>query len=281
MLLTGPLGRIWDANPAACRALGRTVDDLRSAGIDALRVASDERWARLGKPGRRAAGVTEQLCVRRADGSSFPAEVSWAELAVDGQHLALLLFRDVSERYRLEQELRTLAADLAMQATIDDLTGLLNRRGFLDAAEKEVAKARRTGGPLCLLAADVDGLKQVNDQFGHAAGDQMLRDVATVLAGTLRAADLIARIGGDEFCVLLAGAHAVADTVSARLRIANALLRYAQAQGRPYSLSVSIGVAAADTSGPSELWELMDRADKQLYAAKRRRARRAHAAATR
>ena len=101
---------------------------------------------------------------------------------------------DISDRTQLERALR----DLSLT---DDLTGLYNRRGFSTMAERHLALAVRRRQPLLLIFADVDGLKRINDTHGHAAGDQALRDTASVLRSTYRSADIIARLGGDEFTV--------------------------------------------------------------------------------
>ncbi len=105
-------------------------------------------------------------------------------------------FHDVSDRAELQKQLIDLVG-------LDDLTGLRNRGGFLRSAEDQLKLARRRGTPLVLLFVDVDGLKEVNDTLGHAAGDRLLESAADLLSRTFRETDLVARVGGDEFCVLL------------------------------------------------------------------------------
>jgi diguanylate cyclase (GGDEF)-like protein len=152
-----------------------------------------------------------------------------------------------------------LLAEMAERAQTDALTGLANRRSWDDQLARAIAHAVRTNETLSVAVCDVDGLKQVNDRDGHAAGDALLRDIASRWSARARASDLVARIGGDELAVLLPGADevAAADVVA---RLAAAL---------PLGCSVSVGIAEWDlreTGG-----ELMARADLRMYEAKRRR----------
>jgi diguanylate cyclase (GGDEF)-like protein len=156
-------------------------------------------------------------------------------------------------------------ADLAQR---DPLTGLANRRAFEEALRREVARARRSGAPLAVAALDVDHFKRVNDAHGHAAGDAVLAAVAARAAAALRAGDLLARVGGEEFAALLPGAGlAAAVEVAGRVRAAIAGAPV-EADGRPVEVTASLGCAAlepADEDGAA----LLARADARLYQAKR------------
>jgi diguanylate cyclase (GGDEF)-like protein len=152
---------------------------------------------------------------------------------------------------------------LAGEARTDPLTGLLNRRGFDERAEVEVAHARRDEAPLALATFDLDHFKQVNDRHGHEVGDRVLAQVGAVLVESAREIDVVARIGGEEFVVLLPGAT-VAGAVEFTERIRRAIAD--KDDGLP-SIQVSAGVAAS--SGPTEIGSLLQRADGALYAAKR------------
>lgn len=156
-------------------------------------------------------------------------------------------------------------ADLAQR---DPLTGLANRRTFEEALRREVARARRSGAPLAVAALDVDHFKRVNDAHGHPAGDAVLAAVAARAAAALRAGDLLARVGGEEFAALLPGAGlAAAAEVAERVRaaIAGAPL---EADGRSLSVTASLGCAALEPSDPDGA-ALLARADARLYQAKR------------
>jgi diguanylate cyclase (GGDEF)-like protein len=159
-------------------------------------------------------------------------------------------------------------AQLRELALEDHLTGLPNRRAFQQIAEHEIELAKRRSSATALLFADADGLKDVNDAFGHGAGDEMLCEIADVLREELRAADLIARIGGDEFVVLLSPDSAIeGDAVLERIAAAVAE-RNAQ-DGRGYALDLSIGVSLFDPADPSTVDELIERADAEMYQVKR------------
>jgi len=186
--------------------------------------------------------------------------------------------QDITERKRAEQALLRLNEDLVDEtaalaeanatitriAATDHLTGLANRRHFYEALEKAVSLARRHRYPLALVSLDLDGLKQVNDSAGHAAGDEVLTSFAALLAALCRAEDLPGRLGGDEFSVLLpgnelGGARGLAERVLTAVRSCAALAER--------GVTVSAGVAQwASGELPDDL---LRRADQALYAAKR------------
>jgi diguanylate cyclase (GGDEF)-like protein len=153
---------------------------------------------------------------------------------------------------------------LARLATIDGLTGLLNRRALTDRLESEIRRAQRHPEPLAVLAIDLDGLKRINDGHGHEAGDAALRRVSDALRSVCRVSDIVGRWGGDEFLLVApGGSSADARRVAERVREAVA----AQSGGLP--LSVSIGIATLAGHEPS-LQAIVRRADDALYEAKRR-----------
>jgi diguanylate cyclase (GGDEF)-like protein len=154
-------------------------------------------------------------------------------------------------------------------ATHDALTELYNRRHFLELLEKEIARAQRHGRPLALAILDVDLFKRVNDAHGHIAGDGVLRQIAEILRHHVRGEDVAARIGGEEFAVLLPeAAHEAALAFSERLREAVAAARFAPG-GEEQSITISIGLADL---GPGRIDRstLMRAADAALYEAKER-----------
>jgi diguanylate cyclase (GGDEF)-like protein len=155
-------------------------------------------------------------------------------------------------------------------ASTDALTGLTNRRSFLEIAERELARSRRYGSPLALVLVDLDHFKHVNDRFGHLAGDQVLIGAAHALAGGLRDVDVIARHGGEEFAILLpqtelAGAREVAERSARKLAETTILVDSTE----PVHVTASMGVASTAGSRATSLDDLLRRADAALYAAKR------------
>jgi diguanylate cyclase (GGDEF)-like protein len=174
----------------------------------------------------------------------------------------------LTRQVALMNENSKLLGDLRALVRTDLLTGLHTRRHFLELAEREFVRTRRYGRPLAALMLDVDEFKRVNDRFGHAAGDEVLRAVAAHLVEDLRGVDLIGRYGGDEFVVLLPESTAEkAVEVAERLRARIAASSGGGSGGAPWiAATVSAGVAGAEHC--PDLGALLRRADDALYAAK-------------
>ncbi len=186
------------------------------------------------------------------------------------------LSRDITARKLADEraqaqadQLEALAAQLEQLSLEDELTDLYNRRGLDLLGGNAVARAARDGSPLCVLFMDLDGLKTINDGFGHAAGDTALITAAAILRATVRETDIVARIGGDEFAAVLVGVSALeAEELCERVRRA----AYASAPGE-HPLTVSIGVAALQPGELDTLDELIAAADSAMYATRRQRRR--------
>lgn len=158
-------------------------------------------------------------------------------------------------------ELEARIAYLESQVATDELTGIFNRRGFLDAFTRANAAARRGGPRGVIILCDLDGFKKVNDLFGHAHGDQMLRDMGALLRRNTRRMDAVARLGGDEFALLL-----ISATLTGAKRKCQHLSRILNAIG----ISVSFGLTPFDGNDDEEA--VLHRADTAMYEQKRRRA---------
>lgn len=174
-----------------------------------------------------------------------------------------LLGRDIAEHKRMGEMLQQLSLT-------DELTGLYNRRGFITLAEQQMkfARSSRMKNDLSLFYADMDGLKQINDRFGHEAGSQAIVEVAEVLKETFRETDIIARIGGDEFTILAVDVSADKEhAIKARLQ--ENIRRRNETGDSTHPLSLSVGMAQAGEVGVTSVEELLARADKAMYAQKR------------
>jgi two-component system cell cycle response regulator len=150
---------------------------------------------------------------------------------------------------------------------LDELTGLRNRRGFFDAAEQQIKLAQRTKKDLLVIYADLDGMKQINDAFGHKEGDLALMEAAHVFKMTFRESDIIARLGGDEFAIITVEAGDVnLEIIKERLQ---KKIDDRHAQGHPLKLSISIGMAHFNHAHPCSVDVLLQEADKMMYVEKR------------
>jgi diguanylate cyclase (GGDEF)-like protein/PAS domain S-box-containing protein len=201
----------------------------------------------------------------RKDGRLIHLDVRSVRAEHDGRPAVIGTMVDITARKQFEDALRTLAL-------VDELTGLYNRRGFVTLAERQLSLARRKKQPLVLIAADVDGLKEINDRFGHAVGDQALVAAAAILKQTYREADIVARLGGDEFTVFpIEASKSSVDLLVERLD--GNLRRYNQRHQREFTLSLSTGVALLEGELSKDVQQLLSEADSQLYQQKRERGR--------
>jgi diguanylate cyclase (GGDEF)-like protein len=162
------------------------------------------------------------------------------------------------------------AERLRAQSLGDELTGLANRRGFLELARERLAQAERARQPAALFFIDLNGMKPVNDRLGHEAGDRLLADAAALLRGCFRGSDVIARLGGDEF-VVLAPAVGRSDTAPLEARLRASVAAFNERAGRPYRVSMSIGCSIYEPSAPLGIEQLLAEADERMYARKRAR----------
>ena len=181
----------------------------------------------------------------------------------------LWVYRDVTERERARSSLGR-QRDSGSLSHVDELTGLHNRRGFIDLARAELDEAVRAQRGMLVIFSDLDGLKQINDRLGHQAGDRALFEFATLLRATFRERDLVARLGGDEFVVLVTDASGVgaAELVA---RLGSRVEQHNGRGRRDFAIAFSTGVATFDPAEPEPLEVLLSQADARMYAHKRRR----------
>lgn len=256
MVITGDGGRILFLNHAQIALYGFSSDEELTGrswhifyGDEERKRLEEEAIPALRRDGQWR-GEAYGTC---RDGSTFPQEVS---LTVFNGAETIWVIRDISERKRAEEKLRYLS-------THDPLTGLYNRLYF----EEELERLERSRlFPVGVVMIDVDGLKQINDTLGHAAGDKLLQKAGRLLVTVFRGEDMVARIGGDEFVVLLPAADEAA--VSKALERVRSSLSAQVADGDGALLSLSLGMATA--TQPETLLDALKLADKDMYQNKAR-----------
>ncbi|MCY7316570.1 MAG: EAL domain-containing protein [Rubrivivax sp.] len=253
-------GFITDANPPLLALVGYPLDQL--LGRSTLDFVAPPERARVAEVIAAGDELAYDSALLHADGSTVPVEFIVRTMYHQGERLRMTIVRDRRDRVAAEARIQYLAHH-------DVLTGLPNRAAFIERATLLLNRAAERGQALALLFIDLDHFKRVNDSLGHPAGDTLLQTVAERIVGTLREADLVARFGGDEFVLLLAGttsAAAVAEVAGKLLATIGAPLAVAQAA---ISVTPSIGVAMFPDHGDCAA-ELIKHADTAMYQAKAR-----------
>lgn len=259
-------GRFSEVNSSLCDLLGYTGENLRSMTLISLVHPEDkgavgkalERLRRGDSPSHSA----EVRCVGRDGEIVWTAVNLWAVQGETGEVQGVAAtFGDITDRKHYENEIRRLAYT-------DTLTGLNNRYFFFEQGRRMLAAGRRYGRRLHLLYIDLDGFKEVNDAFGHAAGDYVLIKVAARFKEQARKSDLLARLGGDEFAILLENGEEDAD-VRAAERILTCLREPFLVAGHEVEVGASIGIASYPLHG-DDIQPLLKEADNAMYRAKRR-----------
>jgi diguanylate cyclase (GGDEF)-like protein/PAS domain S-box-containing protein len=268
MLIDADTSRIVEANTEACRLYGYSREDLlQLTGLDIsaepMKTGRTIRLAREEAAGRAGSAYPRYVPLRwhrKQNGDPFPVEISTGAFPLDGRNALVVVIRDITDRLRAEDKLRHLTFH-------DSLTHLYNRAYF----QEELVRLQ--GGreyPITVVTTDIDGLKLVNDALGHHKGDELLCSYAGLIGASFRHSDVVARVGGDEFSVLLprTGASS-ADGLCRRLE---AGLAEHNLQHPELPLSVSIGASTAeDDTTPLE--QVLKLADSEMYRDKLRHGR--------
>ncbi len=201
--------------------------------------------------------------------------VTTRPISEDGTAVAAVaVFHDTTAIKRAETQLVEKSEALRALSLRDELTGLYNRRGFMEVAEHQLKAAARSLEPCVVFFADLNGMKLINDQLGHEMGDHALRAAADVLTGVFRASDVVARLGGDEFAVF-AGDCDELGIATTYARIEERVSELNALSTHRYRLSISTGAAVFHPEDPRNLIDLMQAADAHMYEAKRARHQRA------
>lgn len=259
-------GHMLEVNPACERLFGFSATELRGSHLSMLINNLSAGPMELA----RAQGGQE-FGARHRDGHELAVHLAVAEVRTATTHIFVGILTDFSERKRQELRLRQANELLARQSTTDGLTGVGNRRLFDQALLIEWQRSARAGKPLAMLLVDIDHFKQYNDHYGHVAGDDCLRRVATLLRSCVgRGGEPVCRYGGEEFAVLLvdtdlAGAQVVAQRCLDSVRLA-AIEHVASPVRQSVSLSIGVAACVAQSDHPAQ--RLIEAADTALYQSK-------------
>jgi len=240
--------------------VGRTLGDVTPA--ERFDVVAGHYRAAL-------AGESRSLEVAR-DGFTFALNVVPVRDERGIVTAGMAMIYDVTAHKRTEAALRRQAEEIHNLSIRDELTGLYNRRGFLELARHQLKLANRNGRPALLFFVDLNGMKSINDELGHDEGDRALRETADVLRAAFRASDVIGRLGGDEFVALLPDANEAQIELFAA-RIERELSERNERSDRSFRLSASIGGSTYDAKAPETIENLLVKADALMYEQKRNR----------
>jgi diguanylate cyclase (GGDEF)-like protein/PAS domain S-box-containing protein len=226
---------------------------------DRFRQAHEKGINRFFSTGRsKILGKNYEVFALKKNGSEFPVELSLSSWEQDGNFYFTGIIRDITKRKKLEDRLRE-------SSLTDELTNLLNRRGFITLSEKQLQISKRYRKHFSILFLDLNDMKTINDAFGHKMGDLALTDAAHILKKTFRSSDIIARIGGDEFTVLMVESEnpdiqkCAVENILRNVRIHNNKMK------RIFKLSFSIGIASFDPKNPCSIDDLLVQADSLMY----------------
>jgi diguanylate cyclase (GGDEF)-like protein/PAS domain S-box-containing protein len=267
IIMINELGEIQGFNPAAEEIFGYSQQDALGKNMKMLMPEPDQgrhdsyinRYLETGKA--HILGVRgREVTASRKNGEEFPMEMSVSEMLLGGHRYFIGITRDISDRKRAEKK-------IAHLAHYDYLTDLPNRALFLDVLNHSISLAKRNKHKVAALFLDLDGFKKINDAHGHDAGDLLLKEVARRLKATIRESDAVARVGGDEFIIVLDNVGSKENAALVANKINVALLVPFEINGHPSHVGGSIGISMfpKDSRDPEQL---IKQADEAMYLAK-------------
>ncbi len=266
-------GNLTSVNPAAAHSLGYEPDELVGKNMREFMPAKYRDYfdLQLGQTWRTATDNGLMVMLTK-DGRERTWKYHNVKLTETVEEPFILGYaQDVTDMQETQKQLKSLTL-------ADDLTGLYNRRGFLTLAERQlkIARSRPNGKGIYMLFADMDGLKQINDRFGHNYGSMAITKMSEILAANFRASDIIARLGGDEFVVLIVDADETTQEIILN-RLQKKIADYNAGKKHPFDLALSVGITKVDKVIKNlSIEELLASADKAMYEQKRKKKSKHH-----
>ena len=265
-------GRVLDANNKYIKLTGRSGQADVIGNYEMEWIVQNERTIyreKLRECSQKGVIRNYETEFVSPDNVVIPVEFNMTLMTTEHGKRYIALVRNITQRKHLEKQLR--AASIT-----DEMTGLLNRRGFFTFMRQQCMSALRTKNRMALLYIDLDSLKIINDRLGHKEGDRALKDVADIIKATFRASDIVSRLGGDEFAVLLTEIvepeieYRIMNLIKYKLQVFN------ETSGRAYNLSVSLGISYYNPESPESIDDLISLADAEMYKDKRAHKRDCH-----
>jgi diguanylate cyclase (GGDEF)-like protein/PAS domain S-box-containing protein len=250
------------ANERALQQFGLTADSMQGRALSEFHVSEEIRSALPAALSRQGSVRDYEVHLRDMSGRQFWLLLSAQPIRYAGVVGLLVALADIDDRKRMQDDMRR-------RAMHDQLTGLPNRAMFLESLDRALRKARRRTGRFSVLFIDLDHFKQINDTMGHAAGDKLLQAVAERLTSAVRQSDLVARLAGDEFVVLIEDHKGPEEVMIVAQKVVGFLQRPVVLEWREVNISGSVGIASFPEDG-EDVETLVKNADAAMYQAKER-----------
>lgn len=261
-------GRVILWNDAASRTFGYTEYEMLGKSITKIIPQEYRRkhyygmgmFIRTGKA--KLIGKVVEVEGKKKDGSLIPIEMSLSVSKSKRNYMFSAIIRDISERKLFEKKLE----DMAIK---DSLTGMYNRHYFNEVIDREIARVKRYRYSISVMMIDVDKFKMINDNYGHAQGDSVLKGIAICLGKSMRASDIVIRWGGDEFLIVLPDANGN-DLRKIIRKVKKNIVRWSRESGLDFIVRLSIGGCTSNPNKRKDVDELLKEADERLYKDKAR-----------